>query len=150
MVSQADSARIEPAQVPRSRFISTWTRKTNFDPGWLIPILVDEVLPSDHMRYSVTAYVRMQTALFPQFDNIRIDTFFFFVPCRLLWSSWQGFMGEELTPGTYNPALTVPVIDDLPLGGAAVNSIFDHMGIPVLGQIAAGQRVVVNALPFRA
>ena len=149
LVSQADAARIEPAQVPRSRFINTWTRKTCFDPGWLIPILVDEVLPGDHMRYNITAYVRMQTALFPQFDSIRLDTFFFFVPCRLLWSSWQGFMGEEQSPGTYTP-LTLPVINDLPLGGAAVNSIYDHFGIPVAGQIAAGQRPIINALPFRA
>lgn len=150
LVSNADSAKIEAAHVQRSRFLNTWTRKTTFDPGWLIPILVDEILPGDHMNYDVTAYIRMQTPLFPQFDNIRIDTFFFFVPCRLLWSSWKGFMGEELNPGTYNPALTIPIINDLPNGGAAVNSIFDHMGIPVAGQIAAGETIEVNALPFRA
>lgn len=149
LVSQADSARIEQAHIPRSKFINQWTRKTNFDPGFLIPILVDEVLPGDHMRYNITAYVRMQTALFPQFDSIRLDTFFFFVPCRLLWTSWQGFMGEELTPGSYTP-LTLPIINDLPNGGAAVNSIFDHMGLPVAGQIAPGETIEVNVLPFRA
>lgn len=149
LVSQADAAHIEPAGIPRSRFINQWTRKTNFDAGFLIPILIDEVLPGDHMQYNVTAYVRMQTPIFPQFDNIRIDTFFFFVPNRLVWDNWVRFMGQQDSVGA-STAYTVPVINDMTLGGEAVNSIFDHMGIPVAGQITAGQRLVVNALPFRA
>ena len=150
LVSQADVARIEPAGVPRSKFLNEWTRKTNFDAGWLIPILVDEVLPGDHMSYDITAYVRMQTPLFPQFDNINVNTFFFFVPCRLVWSNWVRFMGQQDTPGA-SIAYTVPIINDMTLGGEAVNSIFDHMGLPVLGQVqAAAYRHHVNALPFRA
>lgn len=149
LVSNADSARIESANVQRSRFMNTWTRKTNFDPGWLLPILVDEVLPGDHMQYDVTAYVRMQTPLFPQFDNIRIDTFFFYVPNRLLWTNWVRFMGQQDSVGA-STAYTVPIINDLTLGGEAVNSIYDHMGLPVYPQIDPSYRILPNALPFRA
>lgn len=149
LVSQQDAALISPPRVPRSRFINTWTRKTNFDPGWLIPILIDEVLPADHLEYQVTAYIRMQTAIFPQFDSIRIDTFFFFIPARLVWQNWQKFMGEQKNPGDSINYL-MPQCGDMPLGGAAVNSIFDHMGIPVAGQVSAGNRLSVNALPLRA
>ena len=149
LVSQEDSAKIESAQVPRSKFINRWTRKTACDFTALVPILVDEILPGDHMRYDVTAYIRMTTPLFPQFDNIRVDTFFFFVPCRLVWDNWVKFMGEQLNPGD-SIAYTVPVINDSTLGGEPVGQMFDHFGIPVIGQVAAGQRMIVNSLPFRA
>ena len=149
LVSQADAALIAPPNVPRSRFLNTWTRKTNFDPGWLIPIMIDEVLPADHMEYNVTAYIRMLTAIFPQFDNITIDTFFFFVPCRIVWNNWVKFMGQQDNPGD-SINYTIPLIQDMTLGGEGVNSIYDHFGLPVAGQVAAGQRNMVNALPFRA
>lgn len=149
LVSQADAARIEPAAVPRSRFINQWTRKTNFDAGFLIPIYVKEILPGDHVSLDVTAYVRMQTPIFPQFDNIRIDTFFFFVPNRLVWDNWVRFMGQQDSVGA-STAYTVPVVNDLTIGGEAVNSIFDHMGIVVTGQVQAAARITPIALPFRA
>lgn len=148
LVDQNDSAIIARPDIPRSRFIGSWTRKTAFNAGKLVPFLVDEILPGDHMSYDVTAYVRMSTPLFPMFDNQRVDTFFFFVPCRLVWSNWAKFMGEQYNPSdtiAYNvPSLASPV------GGSPVASIYDHMGLPVLGQIAAGQSFDFNTLPFRA
>ena len=98
LVSQNDSAIIERSPIPRSKFTGSWTRKTAFDAGYLVPILVEEVLPGDHLSYDVSAYVRMSTPLFPMFDNQRIDTFFFFVPNRLVWSGWVKMMGE-VEPG---------------------------------------------------
>lgn len=148
LVSQADAASIEPAGVPRSTFINEWTRKTNFDAGFLIPIYVKEILPGDHIHLDVTAYVRMQTPIFPQFDNIDISTFFFFVPNRLVWQNWVRFMGQQDTVGA-STAYTVPVINDLLVGGEAVNSIFDHMGLVVAGQVNAAAQITVIALPFR-
>lgn len=148
LVSQADSAQIENANVPRSRFQNTWSRKTAFDAGKLIPILVEEILPGDHMTYDVTAYVRMSTPLFPMFDNQRIDTFFFFVPARLVWDHWKNFMGEQASP-TDTIDYTIPQVT-CAAGGDAVGSLADHFGIPVTGQIAAGQTLQINALPFRA
>jgi len=32
-------------------------------------------------------------------DNWHIETFAFFVPCRLVWNNWQKFMGEQDNPG---------------------------------------------------
>lgn len=147
LISQSDVATIEKAQVPRSTFINQWSRKTAFDAGLLIPFLVDEILPGDHMKYDVTAYVRMATPLFPIFDNQRVDTHFFFVPNRLVWDSWVKMMGEQATPGD-SINYTLPGVA-IGIGTpAAVGSIFDHMGIPVAGQMGAGG-VRVNTLPFR-
>lgn len=148
LVSQQDAARIENANVPRSKFMGTWTRKTAFDAGYLVPIMVEEVLPGDQLNYEVTAYIRMATPLFPIFDSQRIDTFFFFVPNRLLWSNWQKFMGEQDNPGD-SIAFTVPLVP-LTAGGEAVGSIYDHFGIPTAAQIAGANILSINALPLRA
>lgn len=146
LISQADAATIENAQVPRSTFKNQWTRKTAFDAGKLVPILVDEILPGDHMQYNITAYLRMATPLFPIFDTQRVDTHFFFVPNRLVWGSWVKMMGEQDTPGA-SIAFTIPRVACTNTN--AVGSLYDHMGIPVLGQMGAGGQLV-NALPFRA
>lgn len=148
LVSQQDSAIIQRARVPRSQFTNRWSRLTTFDAGFIVPFLVDEILPGDHMRYNITAYVRMATALFPMFSNQRLDTFFFFVPNRLLWTNWVKFMGEQNAP-TDSIAYTVPQVIS-PAAGFVANTIFDHFALPTVGQVTAGQTVTVNALPLRA
>lgn len=146
LVSQDDAALIQKARVPRSRFTNRFGRLTTFDAGKLIPFLVDDILPGDHMRYNVTAYVRMATALFPLFSNQRIDTHFFFVPYRILWRSWVKLMGEQTVLNeTIN--YTVPIINVLPADNPA-GSIYDHMGLPGLNQITGD--IQVSALPLRA
>lgn len=148
LVSQNDSSIIENANVPRSRFLGRWTRKTAFTAGRLIPFLVEEILPGDHMRYNVTAFVRISTTLFPIFDNQRIDTFFFFIPNRLVWANWAKFMGEQANPDSsiaYNlPTMTY---DDESFNPG---SLYDHMGLPVAGQLAPGQDITFQSLPIRA
>lgn len=148
LVSQSDQSMIARPDVPRSRFTGSWTRKTTFDAGFLVPILCDEVLPGDMLKYDITAYVRMSTPLFPMFDNQRIDTHVFFVPARLVWNNWSRFMGEQDDPNTFSTYL-IPEIQS-PAGGWAANSVYDHFGIPVQSQITAGQSIAINALPLRA
>jgi hypothetical protein len=147
LVSQQDASVIPRADVARSRFLGSWTRKTAFDAGYLVPFLVDEILPGDMMKYRVTAMIRMSTPKFPIMDNQRIDTFFFFVPNRLVWNNWVKFMGEQDNPAD-SIAYTVPVYNS-PAGGFAENSLFAHLGIPTVGQITAGQTISVNAMPIR-
>jgi hypothetical protein len=149
LASQQDSAMIQRPDVPRSKFMGSFTRKTTFNAGKLIPFLVDEVLPGDHLKYDCTAYVRMATPYFPLMDNQRIDTHFFFVPNRLVWSNWRRFMGEQTTPAQ-SIDLTVPVMDfnaDWPTG-VLVGSLTDYFGISTNSwSIIPGQ---ISALPYRA
>lgn len=145
LVSQDEAAITQRANVPRSRFTGSWSRKTAFDAGYLVPFMLDEVLPGDHLTYNVTAYVRMSTPLFPMFSNQRIDTFFFYVPCRLLWENWTKFMGEQATPAS-SIAFTIPLLEDA--GGAfAVGSIYDHFGLP---SDPAASSIPLSCLPLRA
>lgn len=148
MVSQADQSMIARPDVPRSRFTGSWTRKTTFDAGYLVPFMLDEVLPGDHLNYRCTAYVRMSTPLFPLFSNQRVDTFFFFVPLRLLWTNFQRFMGQQDSPAD-SIAYTIPMHTSGP-GGYAVGTVYDHFGLPTTGQVTAGQTFTHSALPLRA
>ena len=147
LISQQDTSLVKNAQVARSKFINTYGRLMTFDAGYLVPFLVEEILPGDHMRYDVTAFVRMATLLYPNFSSQRIDTFFFFIPNRLVWENWTKMMGEQATPAS-SIAYDMPKIES-PNGGYAINSIYDHMGLPTVGQVDAGSSVYHQSLPLR-
>lgn len=136
------------AEVPRAVFDREFTYKTTFDAGYLVPFYVDEVLPGDSFNLKMTAFARMATPLFPIMDNMRLSTFFFFVPNRLVWQNWQKFQGEQLSPGD-SISYVVPQLVSA-AGGFPVLSLFDYMGLPTVGQVGGGNTVSVNALPLRA
>ena len=130
---------IPRADIPRSKFNAQKTYKTTFDAGYLIPVYCDEVLPGDTFNLKMTAFARLATPIFPVMDNMYIDSFFFFVPNRLIWSNWQKFMGQQTNPGD-SISYTVPQ-QVCPAGGYAINSLQDYMGLPTVGQVTAGQTV---------
>jgi len=129
-------AMIPRADIPRSKFDSQKSYKTTFDAGYLIPVYVDEVLPGDTINLQMTAFARLATPLFPIMDNMHLDSFFFFVPNRLIWENWQKFMGERYPDPDSSIDYTVPVMTS-PAGGYAVNSLQDYMGLPTVGQMVA-------------
>lgn len=134
--------------VPRSSFDIQKGYKTTFDAGWLVPVYVDEVLPGDTFRVLMTAFARMSTPLFPVMDNLWLESFFFFVPNRLIWTNWVKFMGEQKSPGDSTSYL-IPVSVS-PANGFAVGSLQDYFGLPTVGQVGAGNTVSHNVLPLRA
>lgn len=141
-------AMVPRAEIPRSSFNIQKSHKTTFDAGFLIPVYVDEVLPGDTFNLSMTAFCRLATPLFPIMDNLHLDSFFFFVPNRLVWRQWVRLMGEKLTP-TDTTSFVVPQVTT-PDGGYAINSIGDHMGLPTAGQLTPGNTVTHSSLFFRA
>jgi hypothetical protein len=147
-VSTHTFAMVPKADIPRSSFNTQYAHKTTFDAGFLVPIYCDEVLPGDTHRVKMTAFARLATPLFPVMDNLHLDTFFFFVPNRLVWDNWVKFMGEQANPGD-SISYVVPTITST-AGGYAVGSLFDHLGLPTAGQIVGSNTVTHNALPLRA
>lgn len=141
-------AMVPKSDVPRSAFVQEKTHKTTIDAGYLIPIYVHEVLPGDSMHLSMTAYARLSTPLFPVMDNMYITSSFFFVPCRLVWSNWKKFMGEQANPAD-SISYTIPQVVSK-ASGYDINSLQDYMGLPTLGQVTAAQTVSHNTLPLRA
>lgn len=141
-------AMIPRAEIPRSSFVREHTHKTSFDSGYLIPIYVDEVLPGDTFNLQMTAFCRLATPIFPVMDNLHLDTFFFFVPNRLVWANWEKFMGAQDNPGD-SISFVIPQ-QVSPASGYAVNSLQDYMGLPTVGQVGGGNTVSHSALWLRA
>lgn len=136
---------VSRGNVPRSAFDLSHTHKTTFDAGYLIPVLVHEVLPGDSMRVSMTALARLATPIVPVMDNLHLESFFFFVPNRLVWSNWERFMGEQVNP-TDTTQFLVPNVDVV-IGDSGVGTLSDYFGITFNGSVSA---YGVNALPYRA
>lgn len=141
-------AMVPKSDIPRSAFVQEKTHKTTFDAGYLIPIYLCEVLPGDSMALSMTAFTRLATPLFPVMDNLHLDSFFFFVPYRLLWTNWKKFMGEQDNPAD-SISFTIPQMVSK-ASGYDIGSLQDYMGLPTLGQVTAAATVSHSALPLRA
>ena len=129
----------------RSKFDRSFSLKTSFNVGDIVPFYVDEVLPGDTFDVKTSKVVRMQTLITPIMDNIYLDTYYFFVPNRLVWEHWKQFNGEN-TESAWLPSTeySIPQLT-APEGGWSVGTIADYMGIPT--GIA---NLSVSALPFRA
>lgn len=139
-------SQIPNSPIQRSVFDRSHDYKTTLDSGYLIPFFVDEVLPGDTFKLRVNAFVRMNTLIAPFMDNVFMDTFFFFVPTRLVWDNWQRFCGEQKNPGDSTDFL----IPSLSGTNTFTNgSIFDYMGLPT-GVALDPANTPINALPFRA
>lgn len=147
-VEQSHFATVPHTNIPRSSFRRSHRHSTTINGNLLFPIYVDEVLPGDTFNMNVTAFGRLTTLIAPIMDNVYIDTFFFFVPNRLVWDNWQKFNGEQSNPGDSTDFL-IPRLADPGDTGYASGSIYDYFGLPVL-QNFTSESAKVNCLPFRA
>lgn len=117
------------AEIPRSSFKMQKALKTTFDAGYLIPIFYEDVLPGDTWNVNMTAFARMATPIFPVMDNIYLDSFFFFVPNRLVWDNWVRMMGEQDNP-TDSISFTIPQTVS-PVAGYPSLTLQDYFGLPI-------------------
>jgi len=122
-------SRVPGVQIPRSSFDRSHGLKTTFDAGWLIPVFVDEALPGDTYNVRMHAFARLATPLFPIMDNMRLESFFFAVPNRLVWENWQKFCGEQEDPGDSTDFL-IPQMVATAGTGYGEQSIHDYFGLP--------------------
>lgn len=138
---------IPRADIPRSSFQMRKSYKTTMYAAQLIPFFCEEVLPGDTFNLRATMFARLATPLFPIMDNARLDTFWFFCPNRLVWDNWERFMGSQDEPDD-SIDFTIPQIVS-PVGGFALNGIYDYFGLPTVGQVDGAETVTVSALPLR-
>lgn len=141
--SSHNFSRAPQAAIQRSKFDRSFGVKTAFDAGYLVPIMVDEILPGDTMHLRMEGFARMSTPIFPVMDNMYLETFYFFIPNRLVWDNWERFNGYQRNPGDSTDFI-VPQIVMPAVTGATEGSLADHFGIPT-----AVPNLSVNSLPFR-
>ena len=155
--------------ISRSRFDLDSTVKFTGNTGYLIPFYVMEVLPGDTFEVKTSMVARLQTLIHPIMDNLYLDTYYFFVPNRLVWDHWQQFCGEPNKAWTPDVEYTVPrmiirLADDKyktdgeydfnKFAGYFKDSIIDYMGLGLNDSLHPEESLVsaynFNALPIRA
>jgi len=128
-VMKHEFSRVPQAEIQRSTFNRSHGLKTTFDAGYLVPIFVDEVVPGDSFNLRAHGFGRLATPIYPVMDNLYVETFFFFVPNRLIWDNWEKFNGAQDNPGDSTSYL----VPQLTLGsGVSItgDSLYDYMGLP--------------------
>jgi hypothetical protein len=144
-------------EAPRSRFNRSHGHKFTMDAGWLVPFYWDDVLPGDTFNLNASCFARLSTPLFPIMDNMYLDTHYFFVPYRLIWTNSKRFFGEQTDPGD-SIDYTIPNVNagsaldsdpegDLTTDNGRAQVLMNYLGVPH-GIDAAD--VDINELPFRA
>lgn len=130
---------------PRSTFDRNQKIVTSGEVGKLIPFFIDEVLPGDTFQVDTHAVLRFTPMVSCPLDDIVFDTYYFYVPNRIVYDDWVRFMGESDTSAwTTPPTYKVPKVS-APTGGWDNGTIADYLGVPTK---VSG--ISVNALPFRA
>lgn len=165
------------AHIQRSVFDRSSSHKFTFNVGELIPFYVDEVLPGSTHQIRTSKMVRLQTPATPFMDDLYLDTYYFFVPNRLIWDKWKEFQGENNTSkwipeSSYTvPQISLPKVFPNGQGVSClfpIGSIADYMGLPAGNSpVSEGNtppagfnfnpvvcyntnNISFNALPFRA
>jgi hypothetical protein len=76
-----------------------------------------------------------------------MDTYFFFVPCRLLWEHWENMFGENDTNyWAEKTEYSTPTCTIGGTSGLSNGSLGDYFGLPT----GIKNKIEVNALPARA
>ncbi len=92
-------------------------------------------------------FMRLATPLAPILDNLRFETFAFFVAYRTIWENHERFHGAQDDPGD-SISFTIPLLSKSSAGvWNGLNSIWDHFGLPPL---TIPNDTPVSALPHRA
>lgn len=130
--------------IRRSSFKRPCIHSTSFNTGELTPFYSDEVLPGDTCKMKTSAVIRMTTPIYPIMDNAWLDTYYFFIPNRLLWEHWEEFMGENKTDAwTQTSEFQIPQVT-APEGGWTKGTIAEK----IFG--VQGREFSATALYFRA
>lgn len=121
----------------RNKFSLSHRKLFTCDLGELVPCGLVEVLPGDSIQQATSALVRASPMLAPPMHPVDVRIHHWFVPNRLVWSSWENF----ITGGP--DGLNASVFPTIALTSPAVGSLADYLGVPT------GANITTSALPFR-
>ena len=147
-VMEHSFAEVPQANIPRSSFNRSHGHKTTFDADYLVPVLVDDIVPGDTFNVNMSFFARLATPLYPIMDNMYLESFFFFVPYRLVWSNWEKMHGAQDDPGD-SIDFTIPLTSTATAVTLATGDLGDYMGLPLTWDFANDQCSVLPARAYR-
>ena len=150
-VMEHSFSEVPRANIPRSVFNRSHGYKTTFDADYLIPVLVDDVVPGDTFNVNMNFFARLATPLYPIMDNMYLESFFFFVPYRLVWDNWVKMHGAQDDPAD-SIDFTVPTVAGASYTGEG--DLWDYFGLPLDDGTGTTHvdpaNLTTSALPYRA
>lgn len=126
----------------RSKFSLSNYKLLSANMGALLPIGLLEVLPGDTVQQATSLLLRCSPLVAPVMHPVHVRVHHWFVPHRIIWEDWENFItgGPDGMDDSAFPTISMPSV-----GGAAVGSLADYLGIPT-----SVNSLEVSALPFRA
>lgn len=150
-------SQLPTVRVGRSSFDMSYGHNYTCNAGELIPSYYEEVLPGDNFDVTAASVIRTTSAVLkPIFDNMVMDTYFFFVPSRIVMEDFPKIFGENEKAWARQTIITVPTVKAPSLSAeqskAYVNTLADHFGYIVPGQsyFNTGNALELSQLPLRA
>ena len=134
--------------IKHSGFDLSHERLLSAKMGYLYPVLLEEVLPTDTFQVNTEMLIKMQPLIGPLMHRVNAYMHYFFVPNRIVWEDWEEFItgGEDGTSQvalpTFHPGNRV----------VATGSLWDHLGLPTDPEEAAfitETDTEFSTLPFR-
>ena len=97
-------------------------------------------------------FARLATPLYPIMDNMFLESFFFFIPYRLVWDNWERFCGAQDNPSD-SISYTVPVLTGTS-ASTGEGTLWDYFGLPLDDGTGTSHvdpdNLSTSCLPFRA
>jgi hypothetical protein len=123
----------------RNKFNMSNYHPTTFNMGELVPVQVQEAIEGDSWQGSTSLLIRVAPTNAPVMHPVTVRVHHWFVPSRLLWTSWEDFRTGGVDG---NNADTIPQTASIT---HAQGTLTNYMGCPT-----ASSGYTVNALPVRA
>jgi len=136
--SQHSFANVPRVDVPRSVFKRPYERHMTNGVDYLYPFYVEEVIPGDSHMVQGRFVSRLTTPIVPFMSNLYLETFFFFVPNRLVWEHWENFMGERKPDPDSSIDYTLPLMYRPAATGWVEFSLQDYLNYGCPGVVGDG------------
>ncbi|QCS37344.1 major capsid protein [Tortoise microvirus 89] len=111
--------------------------------GELIPVMVQECIPGDRYTIGADTMIRFAPLIAPVMHRFDATIHYFFVPNRILWDNWEGYIGGDDENAVH------PYVRYTPTNYSATKLI-DYLGLPAPTGAATGDSTKVSAIPFAA
>lgn len=136
------------ARIPRASFDLSHSVAMTQKFGELVPLPPIECVPGDVFDLGISGLIRANPLVTPPFARVKLRSYSFFIPYRIIDDNFEEFFtrGED-----GNSVLTLPVIDNsLTANAAAVGSLWDYFGWPLVGTTLLDADAKPLAYPHRA
>lgn len=127
----------------RAKFSLSHYRLMSLKMGGLYPCGIVEVMPGDTFQHEAKMLIRASPLVAPVMHPVHARIHHWFVPFRILWSSWEDFItgGSDGNNASVFPTIALTSTNN------PSKALGDYFGMPPL---TAAATYDVSALPFRA